>query len=256
MFNIEEFDIKLDTDFIGRNFIYCEEIDSTNTYLLSTKSQTIHGTVVLAESQTKGRGRRNREWLSISEQNLTFSILIKSPIDSAQLHFLNFGSALAVAQSIENLFQLNVELKWPNDVLVDGRKIAGILVESSSQGTKLEKIVIGFGINVNQTNFAGKFLIQPTSVKREFKQNCSRERILSEVLNNFETIFGMIKTEPEKILSNWKERCRLLGERIKIEDEGNIKYGIFDDIDENGFLLLKTENGKEKITVGDVSLLG
>lgn len=256
MFNIEEFDIKLDTDIIGRNFIYCEEIDSTNIYLLGSKSTLVHGTVMLAEAQLKGRGRRNREWISSSGVNLTFSILLKTGLQPSHFHLLNFGAAVAVAHSIENLYQLHVELKWPNDVLVDGRKIAGILVESSSKGDKIEKMAIGFGINVNQMNFSGKFLTPPTSVKREFKQNGNRERLLSEILNNFESILNQIKEEPEKIFEQWKERCKLLGEKIKIEDEGDIKYGVFDDIDKDGFLLLKTEKGIEKITVGDVSLLG
>ena len=256
MFNIEEFDIKLDTDFIGRNFIYCQEINSTNDYLFANKSPSINGTVILAENQSHGKGRRNREWLSLEGMNLTFSLLLKSAIDATRIHLLNFGAALSVAQSIENLYQLNVELKWPNDVLVDGRKLAGILVESSSHGSKIERVVIGFGINVNQTNFTGRFLYPPTSIKREFKQQASRERLLSEVLNNFELILGSIKSEPDKILASWKERCKLLGEKIKIEDDGKIKYGIFDDIDSDGFLLLKTEKGVERITVGDVSIIG
>lgn len=254
MFNIEEFDIKLDTEIIGRNFIYCDEVDSTNSVLLLSKEFNRDGTVLLAEFQSKGRGRKDRTWVSNAGQNLTFSILLKEEFKEKKVNLINLGSALSVAQSIENLYQLDVELKWPNDVLVNKKKIAGILLESSSKGNKINKVVIGIGINVNQPNFPGKFDIQPTSIRKEFKSIVSREKLLSEVLNNFEDILMQIKNDPNKILNDWRNRCKMIGEKVKIVLDDNIKIGIFDDIDENGFLILKVGDNIEKIHYGDVSL--
>ncbi len=254
MFNIEEFDIKLDTEFIGRNFIYSDEVESTNSLLLSSKEFGQHGTVLLAEHQTKGRGRKERVWLSNSGQNLTFSVLLKEDFKEKKINLINLGSSLAVAQALENLFQLNVELKWPNDVLVDKKKIAGILLESTSKGNKINKVVVGIGINVNQPNFPGKFDIQPTSIRKEFKSIVSRERVLSEVLNLFEDIVDIWKKDPEKILNDWRNRCKLIGERIKIIEEEKTRTGIFNDIDGDGFLILKVADKLEKIHFGDVSL--
>ena len=188
MFNIEEFDIKLDTDYLGRNFVYVEEVDSTNKFLLQTKEYQENGTVLLAENQTDGRGRLNRTWLSNKEQNLTFSILLNEGINPSLINIINLASSLAVAQSIENLYQLHVELKWPNDVLINKKKTAGILLESSSKGNKIERVVIGIGLNVNQPNFTGKYNIPPTSIRLEFKKVVSRERLLSELLNNLEEL--------------------------------------------------------------------
>jgi len=254
LFNIEEFDIKLDTEMVGRNFIYSDEVDSTNALLLSNKDFAQNGTVLLAEFQSAGRGRKDRTWVSNAGQNLTFSILLKGEFHDHKANLINLGTSVAVAQSIENLYQLNVELKWPNDILVNKKKIAGILIESSSKGNKINKIVIGVGVNVNQPNFPGKFEIQPTSVRREFKEIVSRERLLSEILNNFEVILNQLNSETKKVLNDWRNRAKLIGEKIKIVEEDKTKIGIFEDINEHGFLILRIGDKKELIHFGDVSL--
>ncbi|MCF8241604.1 MAG: biotin--[acetyl-CoA-carboxylase] ligase [Melioribacteraceae bacterium] len=254
MFNLEDFDIKLDTETISRNFIYCEEVESTNGLLLNSKEFNKDGTVVLAEFQSAGRGRKDSEWLSNANQNLTFSILLKRDFKPNYLNLINLGSSLSIAQALENLYQFKVELKWPNDVLINKKKVAGILLESISKGSSIEKAVIGIGINVNQPNFTGKFLIHPTSVRKEFKREVSRERLMSEILNLFEINLNLAKSNPEKLLNDWKSRCFMLGEKIKIFDGDDSKFGIFDDIDENGFLVLKMKDRTERIHYGDVSL--
>ena len=255
MLEIEKFDLKLNTDIIGRNFIYAEEIDSTNTYLLDNKKLP-DGTVVFAEKQTKGKGRKERIWHSAKDQNLTFSILLSNKKYLGKtVNLINLASSLAVAQSIENLYQLNTNLKWPNDVLIKDKKVSGILLEASSLGSKIERLVIGIGINVNQNLFQGSFNIPPTSIKIETNENIERERLLADVLNIFEELLGKLSTTPAVILRDWKSRCRMIGERIEVSENGNTKYGIFDDIDENGFLLLKSRDNKiEKIHFGDVSV--
>jgi BirA family transcriptional regulator, biotin operon repressor / biotin---[acetyl-CoA-carboxylase] ligase len=254
LFNIEEFDIKLDTEFVGRNFIYSDEVDSTNAVLLTNKEFSLNGTVLLAEFQNKGKGRKNREWVSSSGQNLTFSILLTSDFKENQINVINFGTATAVAQAIENLYQLNVELKWPNDVLVHQKKIAGILLESVSKGNKITKVVVGIGINVNQPNFPGKFDIVPTSIRKDFHSLVSREKLLSEVLNNFEEMYDLAKQSPKKVFDTWRTRCKMIGEKVRIVDDDKIKTGVFEDIDDNGFLILKQNDKTEKIHYGDVSL--
>ena len=254
MFNIEEFDIKLDTEFVGRNFIYSDEVDSTNSVLLTSKEFAQNGTVILAEHQSKGRGRKNREWLSSPGQNLTFSILLKHDLKESKINMINLGAAISVAQAIENLYQLDVELKWPNDVLIGKKKIAGILIESTSKGNKISKLVVGIGINVNQPNFPGKFDIPPTSVRKEFHSLVSREKLLSEVLNNFESILDEAKEDYKKILNDWRSRCKMIGEKVKVVDEEKTRFGLFEDIDDDGFLILKQGEKREKIHYGDVSI--
>lgn len=252
VFNIEEFDLKLDTEIIGRNFIYIDEVESTNSMLLNSNEYKEHGTVLFAELQTKGRGRLNRDWRSTRELNLTFSILLKENIKN--LNLVNLGTAVAIAHSINNLYQLDVTLKWPNDVLINDKKTAGTLIESSSRSNKIEKVVVGIGVNVNQTAFNGDYRIKPTSIKRECKETVSRERLLSELLNNFEEMLIDLESNKEKVLDDWKSRSKHLGEKIKIEDGDQTKFGVFYDIDEDGYLLLKNNDKIERITFGDVSL--
>lgn len=257
MFNIEEFDLKLSTEFIGRNFIYADEVSSTNSFLLDKSSgYGQNGTVVLAEKQTAGRGRLDRTWYSQRDQNLTFSILINGNKKiSSVINLINFSATLAIAMSIENLFQLRTELKWPNDVLVSGKKVSGILIESTSSGNKVERVVVGIGINVNQSIFQGKFNIEPTSIRNETNENAARERLLAEVLNNFEWLLNRTFEDKDFILKEWRERCKMLGEKITISDGTSTQYGTFEDIDENGFLLLRNRDKVQKIHYGDVSIV-
>ena len=252
MFNLESFDIKLDTKSIGRNFIYSEDVSSTNSYLLNNSDDLHHGTTILSEFQNEGRGRLNRPWQSNKAQNLTFSILLKKDIQKLNPNHINLAASLAVSSAIENLYQLKTDLKWPNDVLIKNKKVSGILLEASSQGSELEKIVVGIGVNTNQTKFVGDFKIMPTSVKFELKREITRERLLSEILNVFEALIIESKKSPKRILDEWRAKCRMIGEPIILEIDGEKKYGIFDDLDANGFLILKSGDKIEKITNGDI----
>ncbi len=256
MFNIENFDIKLNTEYIGRTFVYAEELSSTNTFLMDKQNgYNESGTVVLAEKQTSGKGRKDRVWCSAPDSNLTFSILLtKDKFLTSNSSLINFAASLSVAFSIENLYQLKTELKWPNDVLLEGKKTSGILIEATSQGNKIERFVIGIGINVNQPSFQGTFNYPPTSIRNELGRNVEREKLLAEILNNFELLLEMIKKNKSEVINDWKSKCKMIGERISIVENDSEKFGIFYDIDEEGFLLLKTKDGIEKIHYGDVSL--
>jgi len=257
MFDLEKFDLKLNTDIVGRNFIYAEEVPSTNTELLNeSKFYKKHGTVLFAEKQTAGKGRKNRAWYSDDKLNLTFSILITEPkYFQKKINIINFVASLALAVSIENLYQLRTELKWPNDILIDNKKVAGILIESSSKGSKIERLVIGIGLNVNQISFQRKFTIEPTSLKKELGHTVEREKTLAEILNNIEEILNTSIMFPDKILEDWKAKCKMIGERITVVNDNVKKQGIFNDIDKNGFMVLRTDDKMETLHFGDVSIL-
>ncbi|MCE1188736.1 MAG: biotin--[acetyl-CoA-carboxylase] ligase [Ignavibacteria bacterium] len=254
-FDIKKFDMRLETEWLGRNFLYLEELESTNKYLSEESSRLGNGTVVLAEKQHHGRGRNDRVWLSAKGENLTFSILFNHPTAlKASLPVLNLGTAVIVANAIENLFQVKTNLKWPNDILVGRKKICGILIETSIMGNDIKKIVIGIGINVNQTSFRGDYMLEPTSIALEGGVQVEREKLLAEFLNLFEEGIASILERPNSIIQAWRDKCNILGDKISITQDGKTIYGIFDDIDQEGNLLLRTTEKTLLINYGDVSI--
>jgi len=257
MLNLEKFDLKLETDFIGRNFIYADEIGSTNTELLAGKQQyKKSGTVYIAEKQLAGKGRKNRVWNSAKGLNLTFSILLtKDSISDINISHLNLAASLAVATAIENLYQIKTELKWPNDVLIEKKKVAGILIETSIKGKSIDRAVIGMGINLNQIAFQGEFNLEPTSLKLKLGMEIDRENILAEILNIFEEMLAELEQNSANVIEAWRSKCEMIGDKITITDDDKVKRGIFHDIDNEGYLLLKVNDEIEKIHFGDVSFV-
>jgi len=258
LFDLKKFDIRLETEWLGRSFLYLDEVESTNTFLMTKENEIdLNGTVFLAEKQTAGKGRLDRQWYSSKAMNLTFSFLVTDrAILSKPLIPINFALALSVAETIESLYQIKTNVKWPNDVLVGGKKIAGILLESTSSGSKINRLVAGIGVNVNQIHFQGSYMLAPTSIVNESGAEAEREKLLAELLNNIEDIINIAIKQPSIIFNRWRERCRAIGDKIIVSRDGKELHGVFDDIDNEGNLLLRQEDTILKIQYGDVSIVG
>lgn len=258
MLSIEEFDIKLETEVIGRHFTVLEEVDSTNKFVLDSANGIKNdGSVVFAEFQSAGRGRLDRVWTSSKEQNLTFTILLDLQHHSIRHpQLLNFVASIAVARSIENLHMIKTNLKWPNDVMIGQKKIAGILCESVSQGSTISRVAVGIGINVNQPNFSSGYLIEPTSLRIELKQYVSREKLLAEILNNFETNLAKLENSPDQLINEWKQFCKMIGDKISVKAGEKEYTGMFDDVTPEGHIvLIDNMEDKHLISFGDVSAI-
>ncbi len=256
-FDFTSFNLKLETEWLGRNFSLIDETDSTNTLLLKRENGfEENGSVVLAEKQLSGKGRMDRTWYSAKYENLTFSLLITNKkLLEINPFVYTFGSAVAVARTLDSLFQVQTGVKWPNDLLIRDRKICGILSESVISGASFTRLVVGIGLNVNQTNFVGDYRIPPTSLAVELGTEVSRERLLAEILNEFEEIILLGEKNPQRVLKDWKDRCPLMGDKISVQQGSEIFDGVFDDVDENGALLLRTNDRTITFHYGEVSIL-
>ena len=210
--------------------IYFESIDSTNTYLKNNYESLDDMTFVRADIQTKGRGRNDRVWKADKGDNLLFSILIKDREMIDRYKALSVNSAYIVLKVLESYGIDNLSIKWPNDIYVNDRKICGILLEAVSRND-IECLIIGIGINVNQKEFVGEYITDPTSMYLELHEeidlNEFKEKVFASLNNNLrEDYYEEIKEydylknkEADVMLGNEKKHIRVLG----INDDYSLK---------------------------------
>lgn len=221
MFNTSEYRKCLETEWLGTEFQYLEQTDSTNTLLRRVPTdELVHGTVLLADRQLKGRGQFQREWLSEPFRNLTFTVGLK-PAATRAPSLITPSAALAVVTVLNEEWGDRFYIKWPNDIMVEGRKLGGILTECVFNGSRLDRVLIGIGLNVNQTRFPEPFRNRATSLKLETGgETLQRERLLTRLLESIERVYG-----------RWEH-----GERSLIRDINRLMegYGQWVDILVNG----------------------
>lgn len=241
---------RLETDWLGRPFVFHREIDSTNRAAKEMAARGAdHGTVVMADMQTAGRGRMDRQWLSPAGANLMLSIILRPDMEIASFFRLTMAAGVALSQAVDGLTGLETKLKWPNDLYCQGLKVSGILTEISGQAQGLDWAVVGVGVNVN----AAPDLDTAASLAGLTGGAVNRLGILTAFLANLEEIVDQ-GPDPEFIRTNWLERSHTLGKKVKVLDRGREVTGLARDIDRDGALLLETEQGLQRIICGDVEL--
>ncbi len=230
------------------NLLTFESVDSTNTEALRLAKKGVPGNfIILAREQTGGRGQRGREWFSI-DTNLHASILLDSISEIKTYPQLSFVIANAMYDSIQNLAKkhhksLNIELKWPNDVLINGKKVAGILLESINFQDKTS-IVIGFGVNIAETPTSLEGMA--TSLREEGVEPASPEDFLNILMNNFNALYrewcfdqSFIRTR-----KNWMQHAHNLGKVVTLDDGMRRVSGVFKDIGLDGSIRLQLSSGE------------
>ena len=230
-----------------------KKLNSTNERAKSLAKKGLFDVVVVADEQTKGKGRFNRKWFS-SKGGLYLSILLKEQ-DVENAKYLNFISALSVVKAIEKVTGLKVKIKWPNDIHFNGKKLCGILTEGflGREGY----VVVGVGMNVNQLTFNKKVSDIATSLKLQLKKTINKEKILNKFLEEFSLLYEQYKNKKyKKILDLLKKNCDTIGREAKVKTLKKEFYGKAIDIDEECNLILRLKNGKiKKIVEGDVFVL-
>jgi BirA family biotin operon repressor/biotin-[acetyl-CoA-carboxylase] ligase len=248
----------LNTHDVGRVVHWFEEIGSTSDRAKELADEGAeHGEVVIAEAQTSGRGRRGRAWASPPRRNLYFSVVLRPDLPPARAPELTLVASLAICDALR---QAGVEagIKWPNDLLASGKKIAGILTELAAEPDRVDWVVLGAGVNVNtrREDFPEEVRGEATSVLLERGQPAPRVLFAAACFTALESWLDRHAEEGfEVIREAWRERTVTLGREVAVKVDGRELVGVAEDIDETGALLVRTPAGVERILSGDVALL-
>lgn len=246
---------------IGKKIHYFEEIDSTNNYgkILAQKSFE-DGDVIIAESQSKGRGRFSREWVSPMKKGAYLSILLKPQISFEKITRLTIITALTVCSALEECIPNKVEIKWPNDILINEKKVCGILTEISGEVDKISYVIVGIGININldledfHESLAGK----ASSLKIESGKTQNRKQIVQKILNTFDEYYEDFVNDKnyDKVINEYRKKSYLIGKKVqvKIYNNNSINAKVLD-IEKDGALKVELENGEiRNLLSGEVTL--
>ena len=212
----------LKTRTLGRRVVYLTSTHSTmDVARAEAEAGAPDGTAVLAEEQTSGRGRFGRTWVSPAGRNIYVTLLLRPPL--AALRSLSIVAPLAVAEAVQDVAGLDARIKWPNDVLVGGRKLSGTLIESEVSGAEVRYSLVGIGVNVNfDVDSESEIGEIATSVKRELGREVSREETLAALLNRFEALYG----DPVAAHREWRQRLETLGREVKVRFGDQVYEGL------------------------------
>lgn len=254
-----EFKPYLKTKCIGRNCIHFNTIDSTNLVAKKLAQQgEPHGTVIIAEEQTTGRGRLGRVWVSPKSTGIWLSVILRPDISPFMASKLTLLGAAAVERALENL-GINAYIKWPNDIVLNNKKVCGILTEMSGEIDRVNYIIMGIGINVNMNSFPENIENIATSLKIQAGNEIDRKLLLAHVLNNFEVFYEAFieKSDFSEVLNICRNKSILLGKEVKLISGNSEKSVKALDLDEDGELLVQYEDGTQgKVISGEVSVRG
>lgn len=244
---------------VGRDIRVFQETSSTNEVADKLGRDGVkEGVVVFAESQTKGRGRLGRNWVSPAGKGLWMSVLLRPPLPPQCATQVTVAAAAALHRAIEARAGLKAEIKWPNDILLGGKKVCGILTEMSAETEKIKYIVLGIGLNVNfeSADFPPELRATATSLKIEAGKSFSRAEIAAGILRALNDTYGAIlKGQFEKIADEWESHCATVGREVEIDTGTRVIHGRAEALDSEGALLVRTQHGRlERIIGGDVTL--
>ena len=256
----DEIQIGLDTEIIGKEMHYYPSVNSTNR---EAKALAYHGasdgTIVVAEEQGNGKGRLDRNFYSPRGKGIWFSIILRPKFLPHDAPKCTLMAAVAVAEAMKR-FNLKAEIKWPNDIMFDGRKIVGILTEITGELGKITYIVVGIGINVNisREEFPEEIRDVAASLSEMNGEDLSRAEFFRAVLEEFDKLYREVNESGfDKIIERWKEYNITLGKDIRVisaSDGGETFNGKAVDLNSEGALIVETERGLRTVYAGDVSI--
>jgi len=243
----------LNTKFIAKKIHYFDYLASTMDLAMQLGIQlAANGTLVLAESQTKGRGRLGRSWFSPKHKGIYLSLILRPKISPSASPVLTLLAAESICEAVKKITGLDAQIKWPNDIFIHNKKIAGILTEMNAEVDKVNFVVIGIGLNVN--NDKKSLIAQATSLKEQTGQPINRVILLQELLRKIENNYSLLEDRgAQVIIDKWRSFSLTLGRRVKIYCQDKHIEGAAVDIDQDGALLIRKDSGlTQKVFSGDV----
>jgi len=248
----------LNTSLIAQQIVYYPEVDSTNLQAKSMAARgVLDGTLLLTEHQTQGQGRLSRKWVSPPGKNLLFSLIFYPSVPPTKAFQLTLLASLSVCKSLIFLSKIKAGIKWPNDVYVNNRKISGILTEFSATTDRVNWAVVGIGVNVNYDPSSDPEIeATATSIRRERGRSQRRIDLLRAILEEMDRLYGrFLRGDMVSVREEWLAHSIILRKPVVITADNYREEGIAETIDENGALMLLTDQGERKrIIYGDLSL--
>jgi BirA family biotin operon repressor/biotin-[acetyl-CoA-carboxylase] ligase len=244
---------------IGRDIRVFEETTSTNDVIEKlARDKVKEGVVVFAESQSKGRGRLGRKWISPARKGLWFSILLRPNIHPLAVTQMTIAAATALFRAIRAQTGVTPEIKWPNDILIRGKKVAGILTELSAETDRIKYVILGVGIDVNQTaaEFPADLRRIATSLRIETGQKQNRAELAVKILHELDRDYEHVREGRfEDLSAEWEKHCSTIGHQVVIHVGDRKIQGRAEALDTDGALLIRTQHGHlERIIGGDVTV--
>lgn len=256
--NPNEVAADLGTELIGKKIYTYTSIDSTNAQAKREALQgAASGSVFLAEEQLSGKGRLGRTWSSPPSTGLWFSILLRSSLLPLQITNITLLTGLAVCRAIRSYTGLPAFIKWPNDIVINSKKVCGILTEIAAEVDRIEYIVVGIGINVNNASFPQELAVKATSLRIQQNTPISRVGLLQEILRTFDKVIIESKTNSDALLNDYRSLCISLNRKVEFTRNHQTLYGTAVDISPLGELVVSCEDGTAiPINSGEVTVQG
>lgn len=256
----EEIESRIETEVFGRRVVYFEGIDSTNTYAKKLAEELdTHGALIVANEQYHGKGRRGKNWDSPKEGGIFMTLILKPNIPPLRASMLTLVAGLAVSNSIYQLYDIKNQIKWPNDIVINGKKVCGILTEMSTEFDYINHLVIGIGINANQDEFQEEVRQVATSLSLEYGKKILRAKLIASIMKNLEEYYHVFMKTANlaELKKEFNQRLASKDSQVVVIEAGTKYEATALGINDEGELHIKTKEGIEKnIISGEVSVRG
>ena len=258
MYNQKELESGLKTKYMGRPLLFFHETDTTSNRIREFALEGgAEGALAVAESQTAGRGRRGRHWEAPAGTGVWMSLLLRPKMEPASAPALTLLAGLAVAEALEEVTGLSMEIKWPNDILCNGKKIVGILMEMDCEMQEVPFIVLGIGVNVNMAEFPEGLREKATSLYLEGGRTYSRRQTVHSILERFEELYDAFLQSGSFVpfQKRYREKCVNIGREVLVLGREDFSAVVLDVTPEGELLVLRLDTGREEVVFsGEVSI--